>query len=208
MLVDNAKPLLIVWLPVTTKALLDETPLAPLVIRTLPKENESLIGQIPVPFYFYERLSNAKDASEDMMGFLLDSVTENIDISYPESPTANTNGNTKATVVTVRNTIQANFRVKMNTTIVSVLRFLLKRVMTNKNIATKIRFGFFWKEYVITYAKLVNYDEEPITGSDMTLLKLKLETFNYPGEEKKTDAKKSDKPKVDVKYSYPPTGAK
>ena len=30
---------------------------------------------------------------------------------------------------------------------------------------------------------MVNYDEEPITGTDLTLLKMKLETFQYDSDE-------------------------
>lgn len=200
MLVENAKPLLIVWLPMTAFGLSSETiskingklyrsesmkigdswlddTLDFVLSRTV--ENERVLGHIPIPFYFYERLSNEKDAGADTTGFLLDSVSEHINISYPESPTADTPGSTKASVLTVRNTIDVNFRVKLDSTIVSVLRFLLKRVLTNKNTAKNIRFSFFWNEYVLSYCKMVDYDEEPITGSDLTLLKLKLDTFNY-----------------------------
>jgi len=193
MLLENVKPLLIVWLPVTAVNLSEGLDLSGVKIgdsnlqdavdfvikRT--KENDVLVGQIPIPFYFYERLSSEKDASDEAMGFLLDSVTENIDISYPESPTSDTTNEQKASVVTVRNTINVSFRVKLNSTIVSVLRFLLKRVLTNKETVKNIRFSFFWNEYVLSYCKMINYDEEPITGTDLTLLKMKLETFSHPG---------------------------
>lgn len=204
MLIENAKPLLIVWLPVNTPkiisgavSLLKDLGLKDaslergssfindtvdfVVSRT--QENDKVLTHIPIPFYFYERTSNAKDASDDATGFLLDSVSENIDISYPETPTADTPGSTKATVLTVRNTINCNFRVKMNSTIVSVLRFLLKKVLTDKDLARNVRFAFFWNEYVLSYCKMVNYDEEPITGTDLTLLKMKLETFQYDSDE-------------------------
>lgn len=195
MLVGNARPLLIVWLPVNApKLITDISSLLKgrgtsfigdavdfVVFRT--QENDRTLTQIPIPFYFYERTSNSKDASDDAMGFLLDSVSENIDISYPETPTAETNGSTKSAVLTVRNTINCNFRVKMNSTIVSVLRFLLKKVLTDKEMARDVRFSFFWNEYVLSYCKMVNYDEEPITGTDLTLLKMKLETFQYDSDD-------------------------
>lgn len=194
MLLENVKPLMIVWLPITvsTEKPATELPIGSswldyavdfVTLKTV--ENSTYIGSIPIPFYFYERLSNAKDASDDATGFLLDSVEENIDLSYPETPTANTMGNTKATILTIRNTLEISFRVKMNSSIVSVLRALLKRVLTNYETAKNIKFSFFWNEYLLLDAKLIDYNEAAVTGTDLIALKIKLENFQ-PGEETKT----------------------
>ena len=197
MILENVKPLLIVWLPVTSPddiSRLDfSTDLgnsfmndAVDFVTRRTKENRYLITSIPIPFYFYERLSNDKDSSDDVTGFMLDSVEENIDLSYPETPTANTLGNTKAAILTIRNTIDVSFRVKMNSTIVSVLRLLMKRVLTDYDTAKYIKFSFYWNEYALSDCKIIDYNEAAVTGTDLTVLKIKLESFQ-PGEENSTD---------------------
>lgn len=170
------------------------------------RENENLVGSVPIPFYFYERTSSAKDASDEAMGFMLDTIEENIDISYPETPTANTPGSTKATVLTIRNTIDIAFRVKMNSTIVSVLRALLKRALTDYDTAKNIRFSFFWNEYVLSNCKMVDYNEAAVTGTDLTVLKLKLETFQ-PGNETATDTAGTTLDLPEVSFTKPVMGA-
>lgn len=180
---------MIIWLPVLVPGLTDigewlvskvglgfingNSPI-PLVRTRLVKD---AAGYVPIPFYFYERLSNAKDATDESVGFLLDNVTENIDLTYPESSTTGIQGSEKPPVVTIRNTIEVSFRVKTGSTLISVFRMLLKRGLTSYDMAKYIRFSFYWREYVITTAKLVDYNEEPLTGTDMVLLRLKLETF-------------------------------
>ena len=197
MLLENVRPLLIVWLPITTRQPNASTSNISEATETLEKapsesswldtgvnfvlnrikEPDKLVGAIPVPFYFYERLSNSKINSDETAGFLLDSVSESISLSYPETPTTGIVGEEKAKVVTVRNTIDVAFRVKLGSTIVSTLKFLLKSALTDYKTARNIRFGFFWRDWVLSVCKIVDYNEAPITGTDLTMLKIKFETF-------------------------------
>ena len=196
MILENVKPLLIVWLPITDplstfltkQPSLNLSSLGPSwlneavgYIQRKTTADKGVIGYIPIPFYFYERLLGIESNSDEAAGFLLDDVSENIAVSYPETPTASTPGSTKATVLTIRNTIELSFRVKLGSTIVSILRFLLKRVMTDYETAKNIRFSFYWREYALSACKLCDYNETPATGTDLTILRMKLETFK-PGE--------------------------
>lgn len=194
MLIGNAKPLMIIWLPVKGIGNLfgaNWTSLGSLnlgsswlndavdFVTRRSTENDYAITHVPIPFYFYERLSEGKDDSPNMEGFLLDSVTENIDIEYPDTPSTSTKEfhNEDNNIIKMRNTIEASFRVKMDSTIVSVMRMLMKRVLTNMDFATDVRFSFFWNEYIMSRGKCLDYNEAPISGTNLTLLKFKWETY-------------------------------
>lgn len=194
MLIENAKPLMIIWLPVKALTGLvgsDATNLGKLdlgaswlndavdFVTRRNKENSYLITHVPIPFYFYERLADNKDQSPNSDGFMLDSVTENIGIEYPDTPSTSTKEfhNQDNNIIRMRNTIEASFRVKMNSTLVSVMRMLMKRVLTNIDFATDVRFSFFWNEYIMSRGKCLDYNEAPVSGTNLTLLKFKWEHY-------------------------------
>lgn len=218
MLIGNAKPLMIIWLPVKGIGNLfgaDWTSLGSLnlgsswlneavdFVTRRNKENNYTWSHVPIPFYFYERLSEGKDDSPNMEGFLLDSVTENIDIEYPDTPSTSTKEfhNEDNNIIKMRNTIEASFRVKMDSTIVSVMRMLMKRVLTNMDFATDVRFSFFWNEYIMSRGKCLDYNEAPISGTNLTLLKFKWETYQEAATAVKEVAKTSDVPAGGLDYT-------
>ena len=185
------KPLMIIWAPVSYLSFGELTNLGSFdlsiagssflndavdFVARRTKSNNYLITRIPIPFYFYERLWSDKKDNDNAAGFLLDSVSESIDLEYPETPSTDVK-NTDNSVVRVRNTVEIAFRVKMNSTLVSVFRFLLKRMMTDIETAINLRFSFYWNEYVLSTAKCLDYNEAPIPGTNLTLIKMKLETF-------------------------------
>lgn len=204
MLLDEAKPLLILWLPIKVSWLSwlsDENLLSPaeqgstwrdaldfVIRRSVQNQDSSLIAaRIPIPFYFYERLTTNKDDSDLATGFLFDSVTESIDMDYPDVPTVIEDINSELQpkqMARVKNTIEASFKVKTGSTLVSVLRFLLKRVLTDVSVAKDLRVSFYWREYVISHARILDYNEAPVSNTDLVLIKLKMAT--YRSEESNT----------------------
>lgn len=149
--------------------------------------------RIPIPFYFYENLVEDKSNNANQTGFILDSCTENIDLSYADTPTTQSSSVGEAVgsalnannTFTVKNTLEVSFRVKNGSTIVSVLRALMKRVLTDPSTARDIRFSWYWREYIMTNSKCIDYNEAPITGTDLTLIKIKLQKTGSE-EEKST----------------------
>lgn len=202
MILENVKPLMIVWLPVeaslgfdfgltTTRigeGMWDKT--VDFVLRRTSGDRKLKVAEIPIPFYFYENIGSDKKNDENTTGFLLDSCSENIDVSYPDSPT--TQSDTTATAVAnlkvdetfiVKNTLDVSFRVKLGSTPVSIFRALMKRVLTNPEIIKNLRFSWFWREYVMGYAKCVDYNEEPISGTDLVMIRIKFQSYNQTTQE-------------------------
>ncbi len=197
MLLDEVKPLLIIWLPLKTEwlsFLTDKNLLSPseqgstwraatdfVVRRSVQNQDSSLIvARIPIPFYFYERLSSNKDDGDLATGFLFDSVSESIDMDYPDVPTVieGINGEQQPKqMARVKNTIECSFKVKMGSTIVSVLRYLLKRVLTDVSVAKDLRVSFYWREYAISHARVTDYNEAPVGNTNLTMIKLKMATY-------------------------------
>lgn len=198
MLLDEVKPLLIIWIPVKTNFLsfLQDTNLlsageqgstwkgaTDFVLRRTVQGQDSnalIVSRIPIPFYFYERLTSNKDDSDLSTGFLFDSISESIDMDYPDVPTVVEELNQEAQpkqMVRVKNTVEASFKVKNGSTIVSVLRFLLKRMLTDADMAKDLRVSFYWKEYAISHARIMDYNEAPVGNTNLTLLKLKMATY-------------------------------
>lgn len=196
MLLGDAKPIMILWMPIFN-------PLASLFnsvdkltqmfgysvagvswmgdsvnwVDKRIRENTKSITKIPIPFYFYERLGNDKENSDFATGFLLDSVTEAIALTFPDAASSAAKiKDPTATTLNIRNTIDVTFRVKMGSTIVSVLRLLFKRALTDYQIANELLVDFIWNEYVITNARIIDYNEDPQTGTDLTMIKIRLET--------------------------------
>ena len=72
----------------------------------------------------------------------------------------------------------------------SVLRFLLKRVLTDVETAKDLRVSFYWREYAISHARILDYNEAPVGNTDLVLLKLKMATYRS----KEVDNKQNKKP--------------
>ena len=197
MLLDEVKPLLILWLPIKAtwlSALQDTNFLSPaeqgstwrsaidfVVRRSVQNQDSNLIvARIPIPFYFYERLTTNKDDTDLSTGFLFDNISESIDMEYPDVPTVIEGIQDEMQpkqMARVKNTIEASFKVKTGSTIVSVLRFLLKRVLTDVSTAKDLRVSFYWREYAISHARILDYNEAPVGNTDLVLLKLKMATY-------------------------------
>lgn len=194
MILDNVKPLMLIKFPVQSLAFGTETVEG--IVNTVVDytqwkafdwvirrtENTQGLGvvRIPIPFYFYERMADVKSNEDIFTGFMLDSCTENIDLAYPDSPTTQiSQGNDGISLnlndsFMIKNTLEISFRVKNNSTLVTVFRSLMKRMVTNLEIAKEIRFSWYWKSFILTDAKLLDYNEAPIGNTDLTMIKIKL----------------------------------
>lgn len=215
MLLDEVKPLLILWLPIKTNwlsALHDTSFLSPaeqggtwrnivdfVVRRSVQNQDSNLIvARIPIPFYFYERLTANKDDTDLSTGFLLDNISESIDMEYPDVPTVIEgiqDDMQPKQMARVKNTIEASIKVKTGSTLVSVLRCLLKRVLTDVTTAKDLRVSFYWREYAISHARILDYNEAPVGNTNLVLIKLKMAT--YRSEE--TNMTQNDATKIDEK---------
>lgn len=211
MILENVKPLLIINYP--TKNLLFGTETiggivewvkertsgwaTDWVIRRTSNTQGQEIIRVPIPFYFYERLADVKSNEDLFTGFLLDSCVENIDLAYPDTPTTQIVTDDKSNQPTlalndafmIKNTIEVGFRVKNNSTLVSIFRAMMKRLVTDTEVAKNTRFSWYWRTFILTDAKLLDYNEAPVGNSDLTLIKMK---FLHSIE----DSKKSTSGKV------------
>lgn len=219
MILDNVKPLMIVWLPVGGKmaeigdwfgkqftfdtgeksSFVDD---AVNFVFNRTTNYKQAVTSIPIPFYFYERLANV--AGDDVTGFLLDSVTENIDITYPDTPTTQSDsvaGALADKTFALKNTIEISFRVKNGSTLVSVFRSLMKRVLTEPDTVRDILFDFYWHEYIMKNARVADYNESPVGTTDMTMIKIKLQkSTEVPSALQSGDADGKEVPKDETLY--------
>lgn len=227
MILQNVKPLMIIWLPVgaaygTTElveiagnlnnAIGDsfKNDAVDYVLRRTVNEKVTF-ARIPIPFYFYENLFESKSNAANQTGFILDSCVENIDLSYADTPTTQSSSVGEAVgsalnannTFTVKNTLEVSFRVKNGSTIVSVLRALMKRVLTDPLTARDIRFSWYWREYIMSESKCIDYNEAPVTGTDLTLIKIKLQKTGSEEEKSGGDTLKEEHFEGKVKYEIP-----
>lgn len=213
MILENVKPLLIINYPTKNLLFGSETIggivnfvkestsgwVTDWVVRRTSNTQGSGTIRVPIPFYFYERLADVKSNEDLFTGFLLDSCVENIDLAYPDTPTtqivtdSGTNQPTLALndALMIKNTIEVGFRVKNNSTLVSIFRAMMKRLVTDTEVAKNTRFSWYWRTFILTDAKLLDYNEAPVGNTDLTLIKMK---FLHAVEDEKKSTSGSVKP--------------
>jgi len=205
MILEDVKPLMILYMPIVLPAIGSVNVMdfkqqgsswmgatVDMLVRNTTNDNP-VGGYVPIPFYFFERLGNSKDGGDDETGFLLDGVEEDISIERPDAASTTENGvragqaQKPIKTITVINTMDIMFRVKMGSTLITLLRALWKRSITDLDVAKNTRFDFFWQSYIMSGASLTDYNESNITGTDLVQIKIKLKK-EYSSTSSLTDA--------------------